>query len=67
MLTSSSSAHILINALKRDVLGPLAQLGERLHGMEEVVGSSPIRSTIFVRQSDTNLEILRVCRLFCFI
>ena len=46
MLTSSLSAPILINALKRDVLGPLAQLGERLHGMEEVVGSSPIRSTI---------------------
>lgn len=25
--------------------GPVAQLGERFHGMEEVVGSSPIRST----------------------
>ena len=26
--------------------GPLAQLGERLHGMEEVIGSIPTRSTI---------------------
>jgi hypothetical protein len=25
--------------------GPVAQLEERFHGMEEVVGSSPIRST----------------------
>ena len=26
----------------------LAQLGERLHGMQEVIGSSPICSTFFV-------------------
>ncbi len=26
-------------------LGAVAQLGERLHGMQEVVGSSPIGST----------------------
>ncbi len=26
--------------------GPIAQLGERLHGMQEVVGSIPIGSTI---------------------
>ena len=25
--------------------GPVAQLGERLHGMEEVRGSNPLRST----------------------
>ena len=25
--------------------GPVAQLGARFHGMEEVVGSSPTRST----------------------
>gem|GEM_PF-3677701 len=30
---------------KREAIGPLAQLGERLHGMEEVIGSIPIRST----------------------
>ena len=29
----------------KDANGPLAQLGERLHGMEEVIGSSPTRST----------------------
>jgi hypothetical protein len=27
--------------------GAIAQLGERLHGMQEVVGSSPIGSTFF--------------------
>ncbi len=27
--------------------GPVAQLGARFHGMEEVIGSIPIRSTIF--------------------
>ena len=27
-------------------LGAIAQLGERLHGMQEVVGSSPISSTL---------------------
>ncbi len=26
--------------------GPVAQLGARFHGMEEVIGSIPIRSTI---------------------
>ena len=27
------------------VRGPVAQLGARFHGMEEVIGSNPIRST----------------------
>jgi hypothetical protein len=27
--------------------GPVAQLGARFHGMEEVIGSIPIRSTNF--------------------
>ncbi len=27
--------------------GAVAQLGERLHGMQEVVGSIPISSTLF--------------------
>ena len=35
---------IILFAL-RNVFGPLAQLGERLHGMEEVIGSIPTRST----------------------
>jgi hypothetical protein len=30
--------------------GPVAQLGARFHGMEEVVGSIPTRSTKFNRQ-----------------
>jgi hypothetical protein len=29
-------------------LGPVAQLGARFHGMEEVAGSNPARSTIYV-------------------
>ena len=29
--------------------GPVAQLGARFHGMEEVVGSIPTRSTKFLR------------------
>ena len=37
-------AYLCPCAMKREC-GPLAQLGERLHGMEEVVGSIPIRST----------------------
>ena len=31
-------------------LGAIAQLGERLHGMQEVVGSSPISSTLKARR-----------------
>jgi hypothetical protein len=31
---------------KREVNGPLAQMGERLLCTQEVVGSTPIRSTI---------------------
>ena len=27
-------------------LGGLAQLGERLHGMQEVIGSTPLSSTL---------------------
>ena len=38
---------ILMDALK-SAHGPLAQLGERLHGMEEVMGSSPTRSTMLI-------------------
>ena len=29
------------------ISGPVAQLGARFHGMEEVAGSIPARSTIF--------------------
>jgi hypothetical protein len=32
---------------KASINGALAQLVERLHGMQEVVGSSPIGSTTF--------------------
>ena len=32
--------------------GPVAQLGARFHGMEEVIGSIPIRSTKFLFTTD---------------
>jgi hypothetical protein len=38
--------------LRFDALGGIAQLGERLHGMQEVIGSIPFTSTIrFVAES----------------
>ena len=41
--------------------GPVAQLGARFHGMEEVVGSIPTRSTIFTRlESITSRAFARI-------
>ena len=37
--------------------GPVAQLGARFHGMEEVIGSIPIRSTNYFNNLDSqNLQ-----------
>ena len=41
--------------------GPVAQLGARFHGMEEVVGSNPTRSTI------TFLPSLKTSRLLVYL
>ena len=41
--------------------GSVAHLGERLHGMEEVEGSIPFRST---RIAD---KVLKISGLFCFL
>ncbi|CED79669.1 Protein of unknown function [Candidatus Hamiltonella defensa (Bemisia tabaci)] len=41
--TVSSVAYYL--RLQNDTLGAIAQLGERLHGMQEVSGSIPLSST----------------------
>src|ERR1700682_3569089 len=38
--------------------GPVAQLGARFHGMEEVIGSIPIRSTNYFNNLD-DLAILQ--------
>jgi hypothetical protein len=35
--------------------GPVAQLGARFHGMEEVIGSIPIRSTKTPSNSEADL------------
>ena len=43
-------------------LGAIAQLGERLHGMQEVVGSSPISSTLKARRPEGRRAFL--CSLF---
>ena len=40
--------------------GPVAQLGARFHGMEEVVGSIPTRSTKTPYKLDSNLRSLPV-------
>ena len=37
------------NADRRQVSGAIAQLGERLNGIQEVVGSIPIGSTKFIK------------------
>ena len=39
-------ARLQVGNLKRIKKGAIAQLGERLHGMQEVVGSIPSGSTI---------------------
>ena len=50
MFTDMGKAGKLIDS------GPVAQLGARFHGMEEVIGSIPIRST---KPSLYNLEMIR--------
>ena len=43
--------------------GAIAQLGERLHGMQEVVGSNPIGSTsyLFIDNGSMNRTVLACC------
>ncbi len=43
---------------QHDRLGALAQLGERLHGMQEVRGSTPLGSTIIPPKHRVSLNIL---------
>ena len=38
------------------MIGPVAQLGERLHGMQEVGGSIPPRSTRFMAEVYTKVD-----------
>ena len=48
--------------------GPVAQLGARFHGMEEVVGSIPTRSTISLNNLDgASARSLGVCVMLCVI
>ena len=44
-LTADDDAGRIESALLKERSGPVAQLGARFHGMEEVIGSIPIRST----------------------
>ena len=43
--SSGSSAADVMLCWRKTNRGPVAQLGARLHGMEEVEGSNPSRST----------------------
>jgi hypothetical protein len=48
--------------------GPVAQLGARFHGMEEVAGSIPARSTKLLNKSDGAVDNRRgVCGVLCVI
>ena len=48
--------------------GPVAQLGARFHGMEEVIGSIPIRSTKHLNNLDNaNALGQSVCVIVCVI
>lgn len=48
--------------------GAIAQLGERLHGMQEVSGSIPLSSTIFLSSTSLvpSFYFLTVQPIFCF-
>lgn len=41
---------LLWEKFRTETLGPVAQLGARFHGMEEVGGSNPPRSTIYFNE-----------------
>src|SRR6202012_3709827 len=49
--------------LKSSKSGPVAQLGARFHGMEEVIGSIPIRSTKSFQEVGAT-SFPRPCRIF---
>jgi hypothetical protein len=64
-LSFGSEAVIDESGLSRDnkrvataTRGPVAQLGARFHGMEEVIGSIPIRSTNLARPAGANFAFL---------
>ena len=42
--------HNLASSLMKTLFGGIAQLGERLHGMQEVSGSIPLTSTKFFNE-----------------
>jgi hypothetical protein len=45
LMPAANNQRAAINFAGEYELGAIAQLGERLHGMQEVVGSSPTSST----------------------
>jgi hypothetical protein len=48
--------------------GPVAQLGARFHGMEEVVGSIPTRSTKSLNRLDgASVQRLNICVVLCVV
>lgn len=45
---SSGYFYVLLNLKFKNIFGPVAHLAERLLCMQEVAGSSPVRSTILL-------------------
>ena len=45
MMTQLKMLLVQLKKIKKKIKGAIAQLGERLHGMQEVGGSSPPSST----------------------
>ena len=43
------------------ISGAIAQMGERLHGMQEVVGSNPIGSSGRVHSEDITVKSIALC------
>jgi hypothetical protein len=48
LIVSRAESSLPENRAMPSKSGPVAQLGARFHGMEEVVGSIPTRSTIYI-------------------
>jgi hypothetical protein len=59
-LTFAALSPTFSSALITHLCGAVAQLGERLNGIQEVVGSTPIGST----KNFNHLDHLRICLLF---
>lgn len=51
---------VLIAIYSGDLFGGIAQLGERLHGMQEVIGSIPFTSTKDSKSAPNSRHVVKV-------